>query len=1344
MTPTPKHLSHFEGGNALSSFRAAAMLPRLQSVNARIAGVAARHVHWVWSDAELARDEHDKLLGLLRYGDDYAGPIEGTLIVVAPRLGTVSPWASKATDIARNCGSAVRRVERVTEYRLTLQRGLLGGTKTLTADELQAAAALLHDRMTESVLPTREDAVHLFDEQLAVPMAHVDVLARGRDALVEANTDFGLALSDNEIDYLVASFTGLARNPTDVELMMFAQANSEHCRHKIFNAEFVIDGVAQTRSMFQMIRHTEASNPQHTVVAYSDNASVMEGGVIERWLPQGFTNAPVYAARNETVHVLMKVETHNHPTAISPFAGASTGAGGEIRDEGATGRGSKPKAGITGFSVSNLHLPGTNEPWEQSPIGKPEHIASPLQIMVNGPLGGAAFNNEFGRPILGGYFRVYEQDVAGVRRGYHKPIMIAGGLGSIAASQTAKIAFPPGSLLIQLGGPGMRIGMGGSAASSMAAGANAAALDFDSVQRGNPEIQRRAQEVINHCWALGDSNPILAIHDVGAGGISNAFPELVDGAGMGARFDLRQVPLEATGLAPKEIWCNESQERYVMAVAAEALPIFSAMAERERCPFAVVGVTTSEKQLVLEDPSTGSGLSELIIDMPMEVLLGKPPKMLRDVQRVVHESAALDLTDVLLDKVAFDVLRHPTVASKRFLITIGDRTVGGLSHRDPMVGPWQVPVADCAVTLADFSGFRGEAMSIGERTPLASLDAPASGRMAVGEAITNLLAAPIELSKVKLSCNWMAACGEPGEDAALYDTVTAIGMELCPALGIGVPVGKDSLSMRTRWSDGGAGSAVTKQVTAPVSLIVTAFATLDDVQSTLTPQLQPGDTTLVVIDLGHGKNRMAGSMLAQVIGQFGSPAKDGVPDLDGAAQLKALVAAINELRAQGRILAYHDRSDGGLWATACEMAFAGHIGLSLNVDMLVTEGDGISDSRADHGDSKNWATQVGARRGELTLRALFSEELGAVIQVPTAVRNDVMQTLRAHGLSKHSHFIGKPNDRGVMEVWRDAKAVFSAPLRDLHQTWDEVSWRIAKLRDNPAGADAEHEAAGRVDDPGVHVKLSFDASIDAVANLTAPFIGKARPKLAILREQGVNSHLETSYAFDRAGFETFDVHMSDLQTGRARLDQFQGFVACGGFSYGDTLGAGEGWARSVMFNPALAEQFARFFNRSDTFALGVCNGCQMMAALSSIIPGAGAWPKFTRNRSEQFEARLSLVEVLDSPSIFFTGMAGSRIPVAVAHGEGFADFSQRGDPKTVNCAMRFVDHFGAPTEAYPFNPNGSLGGLTAVTTPDGRFTALMPHAERVLRNVQMSWTPGERSAPSPWARMFANARAWVG
>ena len=1331
MTSTSLHLIHFEGGDALSGFRAQALLPKLQAINPIIKGVAARHVHWVCSPAPLTRDEHDKLDALLRYGERYTGPTDGTLIVVAPRLGTVSPWASKASDIAHNCALAIRRIERVTEYRLTLKTGLLGGAKSLTEEELQATAALLHDRMTESVLHAREDAVHLFDEQPAAALEHVDVRGHGRAALERANTAFGLALSADEIDYLVDAFTALQRNPSDVELMMFAQANSEHCRHKIFNAEFVIDGVAQERSMFQMIRNTEALSPQHTVVAYSDNASVMEGASIERWLPQGYTNAPVYAARAETVHVLMKVETHNHPTAISPFPGASTGAGGEIRDEGATGRGSKPKAGITGFSVSNLHLPGTNEPWEQTPYGKPEHIASPLQIMIDGPLGGAAFNNEFGRPNLGGYFRVYEQTVAGLRRGYHKPIMIAGGLGSISASQTHKIAFPAGTLLIQLGGPGMRIGMGGGAASSMAAGANVAALDFDSVQRGNPEIERRAQEVINHCCALGESNPILAIHDVGAGGISNAFPELVHGAGMGARFDLRQVPLEESGLAPKEIWCNESQERYVMAVSPQALPLFRAMCERERCPFAVVGVTTVEKELVLEDGPGG----ERSIAMPMDVLLGKPPKTLRDVKRVVRVAPELDLTDVLLEEVAFDVLRHPTVASKRFLITIGDRSVGGLNSRDQMVGPWQVPVGDCAVTLADFSGYQGEAMSLGERTPLAALDAPASGRMAVGEAITNLLAAPFELERVKLSCNWMAACGEPGEDAALYDTVTAVGMELCPALGISVPVGKDSLSMRTRWSEG----VEAKQVTAPVSLIVTAFATLADVRATLTPQLQPGDTTLILIDLGNGRNRMAGSMLAQVLNQFGST----VPDLDEPVQLKALVGAINRLREQGKLLAYHDRSDGGLWAAACEMAFAGHLGVSLNVDMLVTEGDGITDSRAEYGDSKNWAAQVSARRNELTLRALFSEELGAVIQVTTAQRDEVMRTLREHGLSKHSHFIGKPNERGVVEVWRDAKMVFAATLRDLHQTWDEVSWRITKLRDNPACADAEHEAVGRSDDPGLHLNMSFDPAIDVVA----PFINKTRPRLAILREQGVNSHVEMSYAMAQAGFDTFDVHMSDLQTGRARLDQFQGFVACGGFSYGDTLGAGEGWARSVLFNPALAEQFAAFFQRSDTLALGVCNGCQMMAALSPIIPGAQAWPKFTRNRSEQFEARLSLVEVLDSPSIFFSGMAGSRLPVAVAHGEGFADFSQHANPeqaaKAVHRAMRFVDHTGAATEAYPFNPNGSPDGLTAVTTPDGRFTVLMPHAERVFRNVQMSWTSGERSAASPWRRMFGNARVWL-
>ncbi|MDH4060715.1 MAG: phosphoribosylformylglycinamidine synthase, partial [Aquincola sp.] len=1309
-----------EGGNALTSFRAKALTARLARACSRIAGVTARHVHWAWSDAPLDGAARDKLAALLTYGDP-AVASDGALVVVMPRLGTVSPWASKATDIAHNCGLALHRVERVTEFRLQVKGGL-AGSKPPSRDELHALADVLHDRMTESVAFDRDAARHLFDEREAEPMAHVDVLGAGRVALEQANTAFGLALSDDEVDYLVEAFRRLGRNPTDVELMMFAQANSEHCRHKIFNADFTIDGAKQPLSMFGMIRHTEKTSPHRTVIAYADNAAVMEGGAVERWLPLGFTNAPPYGPRESVAHVLMKVETHNHPTAISPHPGASTGAGGEIRDEGATGRGARPKAGLTGFSVSNLHLPDTNEPWERSPIGKPGHISSALQIMTEAPLGGAAFNNEFGRPNLGGYFRVFEQDVAGVRRGYHKPIMIAGGVGSIDAGQTAKIAFPAGTLLVQLGGPGMRIGMGGGAASSMAAGSNTEALDFDSVQRGNPEIQRRAQEVINHCWALGEHNPILAIHDVGAGGLSNAFPELVDGAGKGARFDLSKVPLEESGLAPKEIWCNESQERYVIALDPALRPLFEQMCARERCPFAIVGVATDEPQLVLADDAAQA------IDMPMEVLLGKPPKVQRDVTRVPRAEASLDLTGVRLEQVALDVLRHPTVASKRFLVTIGDRTVGGLSHRDPMVGPWQVPVADCAVTLADFRGFRGEAMAIGERTPMACLDAPASGRMAVAEAITNLLAAPIELSSVKLSCNWMAACGEPGEDAALFDTVRAVGLELCPALGIGVPVGKDSLSMKTRWREG----SDTKQVTAPVSLVVSAFATLDDVRGTLTPQLQAGDTTLIAIDLGAGRTRLGGSMLAQVLGRFGHE----VPDLDDPQRLKSLVAAVNALRRDGKLLAYHDRSDGGLWACVCEMAFAGHRGVSLNVDLLVTESDGIADSRAEYGDSKNWAAQVGERRNERTLAALFNEELGAVIQVRTEERDAVMALLRQHGLSKHAHTIGKPNDRGVVEVWRDARSIFSESLHRLHQAWDEVSWRIARQRDNPACADAEHEAAGRTDDPGLHVHLTFDAT-------RAPAVHSARPKVAILREQGVNSQVEMSRAMHAAGFDTFDVHMSDLQAGRVRLDQFLGFVACGGFSYGDTLGAGEGWARSILFNPRLAEQFAAFFGRDDSFALGVCNGCQMMAALSPIIPGAADWPKFTRNRSEQFEARLSMVEVLDSPSIFFAGMAGTRLPIAVAHGEGYADFSQRGNARAVHRAMRFVDTAGQPTEAYPANPNGSPEGLTAVTTADGRFTALMPHPERVFRNVQMSWTPGDVAAPSPWMRMFHNARGWI-
>ena len=1347
-TPVNLHISRFEGGNALSPFRAQQLQPALEAIHPKIAAIAARFVHLVALDAPPTSEQHERLAALLTYGDPYQGPQDGAAIIVTPRLGTVSPWASKATDIARNCGLQVRRVERVLEYRVQMQHGLLS-RPTLSPQQQAQVAALLHDRMTESVLFDLADAQALFSELPPQPMEHVDVLAggpeQGKRALEDANTRWGLALADDEIDYLVNAFQGLKRNPTDVELMMFAQANSEHCRHKIFNAQFTIDGVAQDKSLFGMIRHTHQTSPQHTVVAYSDNASVMEGHQVERFVAkmassaQG-TSASSYQKDSILQHVLMKVETHNHPTAISPFPGASTGAGGEIRDEGATGRGSEPKAGLTGFTVSKL--------WgglSDQPGGKPEHIASPLQIMTEGPLGGAAFNNEFGRPNLAGYFREYEQQVGGVQRGYHKPIMIAGGLGSIDARLTHKIEFPAGTLLVQLGGPGMRIGMGGGAASSMATGQNAAELDFDSVQRGNPEIERRAQEVINHCWAQGEANPILAIHDVGAGGLSNAFPELTNDAGRGARFDLRAVPLEESGLAPKEIWSNESQERYVLAIAPESLELFRRFCERERCPFAVIGTATEERQLVLHDPAAQAADQKLPVDMPMSVLLGKPPKMHRDVATVQRTLQPIQLTGVPLQKAVIDVLSHPTVASKRFLVTIGDRTVGGLTHRDQMVGPWQVPVADCAVTLADYKGFAGEAMAMGERTPLAALNAAASGRMAVAESITNLLAAPIELPRVKLSANWMAACGESGEDADLYATVKAVGMELCPQLGISIPVGKDSLSMRTQWKDGD----TNRKVVSPVSLIVSSFATLQDVRGTLTPQLDATepDTTLVLIDLGRGKHRMGGSILGQVLDQAG----DEVPDLDDAQDLVRLVDAVNALRAKGQILAYHDRSDGGLLAAVAEMAFAGHVGVALNVDMLVTEGDGIHDSRMDTGDAKNWAQQVGGRRDELTLKALFSEELGVVLQVRTAERNDVMQTLRAHGLAPCSHFVGKTRPvsspiaagKGELQVWRDAKAIFSAKLEDLQQVWDAVSWKICQRRDNPACADAEHAAAGAPGDAGLHVHLTFDPALD----VAAPYLNLARPKVAVLREQGVNSHVEMAYAFTEAGFEAHDVHMTDLQSGRARLEDFKGIVACGGFSYGDTLGAGIGWARSITFNPVLAAQFQGFFARQDTFGLGVCNGCQMFAELADIIPGAQDWPRFTTNQSERFEARLSLVEVLESPSLFLQGMAGSRLPIAVAHGEGYANFKYRGNADKAIAAMRFVDNAGAATEQYPFNPNGSPGGLTAVTTADGRFTAMMPHPERVFRNIQMSWmdhaAAGGPSAFSPWMRLWRNARKWV-
>ena len=1349
-----QHIQFFDGGNALSDFRARQLLPRLQAIDPAVESIAARYVHVVGLDAAPDAAALAQLAALLTYGEPYAGPAEGALVVVAPRLGTVSPWASKATDIVHNCGIALHRVERIVEYRIGLKSGLLKRAQ-LSDVALAAIAALLHDRMTESVLANRDAAAALFTELQPEPLAHVDVLGGGQAALEKANTDWGLALAPDEIDYLVAGFTQLGRNPTDVELMMFAQANSEHCRHKIFNADFTIDGQPQAKSLFGMIRNTHQHSPQHTVIAYSDNAAVMEGHLVESFGAKSAASASgskanSYQKDSETRHVLMKVETHNHPTAISPFPGASTGAGGEIRDEGATGRGSRPKAGLTGFTVSQL--------WD-SPHGRPEHMASALQIMTEGPLGGAAFNNEFGRPNLLGYFREYELPVgegdSAVLRGYHKPIMIAGGLGNIDARLTDKIPFPAGSLLIQLGGPGMRIGMGGGAASSLASGANAAHLDFDSVQRGNPEIERRAQEVITQCQALGTANPILAIHDVGAGGLSNAFPELSNDAGRGAHFDLRAVPLEESGLAPKEIWSNESQERYVLAIAPESLPQFEALCARERCPFAVVGKATEARELVVSDATASA--ADQPVNMPMDVLLGKPPKMHRDVTTVVRQFKPLDLHGVTLQDAVIKVLSHPTVASKRFLVTIGDRTVGGLTHRDQMVGPWQVPVADCAVTLADFDGFAGEAMSMGERTPLAALDAPASGRMAVAEAITNLLAAPIELPRVKLSANWMAACGEPGEDADLYATVKAVGMALCPQLGISIPVGKDSLSMRTQWTDAGGA----KKVVSPVSLIVSAFATVADVRPTLTPQLQRDeDTTLVLVDLGRGRHRLAGSVLAQTLGQSGCPQADGVPDLDHAEDLKALVAAVNQLRAEGKLLAYHDRSDGGLLAAAAEMAFAGQVGVALNVDLLVTEGDGISDSRMETGDAKNWAQQISARREELTLRALFAEELGVLLQVRTTERDAAMQVLRAHGLSKWSHYVGKTRPassaidkgKGQLSVWRDTREIFAASLPDLQQVWDSVSWKIARERDNPACADAEHAAVGDAADPGLSISLSADLKQNmalaqdgrAQAAMNNVVVGGARPRVAVLREQGVNSHVEMAYAFTEAGFEAFDVHMTDLQTGRAKLSDFAGLVACGGFSYGDTLGAGIGWARSITFNPLLTAQFQAFFARTDTFGLGVCNGCQMFAELADIIPGAEHWPRFTTNQSERFEARLSLVEVLDSPSLFFTGMAGSRVPIAVAHGEGFANFSVRGNADQAIAAMRYVDHQGAATEAYPLNPNGSPGGLTAVTTADGRFTAMMPHPERVFRNVQMSWTSLPQSDFSPWMQIWRNARRWVG
>jgi len=1265
--------------------------------------LTAEHWYFVEHDGTLDTAQQERLKELLGIPATLPPEPQGTLLLVTPRLGTISPWSSKATDIARNCGfTAVQRIERGIAY--TLPKSALA-ERHLTR---------LHDRMTESVLESIEAAERLFHHVAPQPLTTVDILAGGRAALVAANGELGLALSDDEIDYLIDNFTKLGRNPTDVELMMFAQANSEHCRHKIFNASWEVDGERQPLSLFGMIRETHKAHPEGTIVAYADNAAVVEGAKIRRFHPQADGS---YAYVEDETHILAKVETHNHPTAISPFPGAATGSGGEIRDEGATGRGSKPKAGLCGFSVSDLKIPGYVQPWE-SDYGKPERIASALEIMIEGPLGAAAFNNEFGRPNLAGYFRTFEQRFAGEVRGYHKPIMIAGGVGNISARHCFKEKFPAGTLLIQLGGPGMLIGLGGGAASSMATGTNTADLDFASVQRGNPEMQRRAQEVIDRCWQMGEANPILAIHDVGAGGLSNAMPELANDAGRGAWFDLRKVPSEEPGMSPREIWCNEAQERYVLAVAPERLAEFAAICERERCPFAVIGEATKARQLVVEDPHFGNRP----VDMPMDVLLGRPPRMHRQAMRKAVSMPPLDLDAIDLAQAALRVLRLPAVASKSFLITIGDRTVGGLTCRDQFVGPWQVPVADVAVTAMGFDTTLGECFAMGERTPVALLSAPASGRMAIGEALTNLAAAQVsDLGQVKLSANWMAAAGHGHEDAALFDTVKAVGLEFCPALGVSIPVGKDSLSMRTKWNEGGE----EKAVVAPLSLIVTAFAPVSDVRATLTPQLQSdegGETELILIDLGEGKNRLGGSALAQVHGVSG----DVPPDAD-AGLLKAFFNAIQALRP--KLLAYHDRSDGGLFACVCEMSFASHLGVSLNLDAL------CYDPLMNDVDGIERAPQlISGRMRDRLIAALFNEELGAVLQIRRSDRAAVMQTLRDHGLGTCSHIIGTLNDADEIRVWRNAKPVLAMPRVELQRAWSEVSYQIARLRDDPDCAQEEFDALLDAEDPGLCMQLTFEPA--------APFIATgARPKMAILREQGVNGEVEMAAAFDRAGFACVDVHMSDLMAGRVKLADFKGLAACGGFSYGDVLGAGQGWAKSILFHPELKDAFAAFFDRSDTFALGVCNGCQMMAHLAPIIPGAEAWPTFQQNRSERFEARFSQVEITPSPSIFFAGMAGSKLPVVVSHGEGRAVFAGAARPPV---ALRYIDHRGNIATTYPLNPNGSPEGITAVTTPDGRFTIMMPHPERIFRTVQMSWHPAGLGEDSPWMTMFRNARKWVG
>ncbi|MEC4749232.1 phosphoribosylformylglycinamidine synthase [Methylomicrobium sp. Wu6] len=1289
------------GSIALSDFRITKLLADLKAVEPEIQSVSARFVHFVDQEGDLQANAQTILQQLLDYG---SGPVEspgkGVRLLVVPRPGTISPWSSKATEIAQRCGLvAVNRIERGIEYTLHAGKPLIEATQ-------RQLAALLHDRMTQSV-SYGDKTPDLFSKHEPQPLRRVAIVEQGKPALVKANADLGLALSDDEIDYLVSAFEGLSRNPTDVELMMFAQANSEHCRHKIFNANWTIDGIRESKTLFGMIRHTAQQHPEGILSAYSDNASVVEG-----FNNRVFRRDPVtglYDYIEEDAHILMKVETHNHPTAISPHPGAATGSGGEIRDEGATGRGSTPKAGLTGFSVSHLKVPGFAQPWEED-HGKPARIASALDIMLEGPIGGAAFNNEFGRPNLAGYFRSYEQLAPGAEsndyRGYHKPIMIAGGLGSIRPMLVNKQPIPAGSLIIILGGPAMLIGLGGGAASSLASGESSEDLDFASVQRENPEMQRRCQEVINHCNALGADTPIVSIHDIGAGGLSNAVPEIIHDCERGGRFELRKVNNADIGMSPMQIWCNEAQERYVVAIKPESLELFQAFCEREHCLYAVIGVATEAERLLLDDNLLG----DAPVDLPMSVLFGKPPRMHRDVKRQQPTLKAVDLSGIEISEAAKRVLSFPAVADKSFLIHIGDRSVTGLVARDQMVGPWQVPVADVAVTSAGFYAETGEAMAMGERTPLAVIDAPASGRMAIGEAVTNIAAARIaKLGDIKLSANWMAAAGFSGEDAALFDTVEAVGMELCPALGIAIPVGKDSLSMKTVWKD----IDGEKTMAAPLSLIITAFAPVLDIAKTLTPQLccNHHGTVLILIDLGQGKNRLGGSVLAQVYRQLG----DTSPDLDDPALLKAFFEAIQKLNQQGKLLAYHDRADGGLLATVAEMIFASRLGAELILDNL----------------------------GEL-LPALFNEELGAVIQARVSEADDVLSILKQVGLGEVSHIIGRVVESQQLTVIHDGRIVYSAARADMQANWSELSFRMQALRDNPDCARQQFERIRDDNDPGLNVKLTFDVN----DNVAAPFIASSiKPKIAILREQGVNGHVEMAAAFDRAGFASIDVHMSDIIAGRVELSAFKGLVACGGFSYGDVLGAGGGWAKSILFNPRARDQFEAFFDREDTFGLGVCNGCQMMSGLKDIIPGADLWPRFLRNRSEQFEARVALVEVQPSPSVFFRGMAGSRMPVAIAHGEGRAEFANGYAKKALAAqivALSYVDNTGELTESFPANPNGSPFGITGLTTTDGRFTIMMPHPERCFRTVQNSWHPDDWNEYGAWMRIFRNARANVG